>query len=171
MAVEIDHPTATIYEFPMAEKANPLVATGLTGPTDERGALPVVTGGEAKEAGRSFLEVARRGLTEEELSGPAARRFLLYEVERLDQLCAKNESFVQKYHDQRVTIASLTEGARTSRWIEILSSICLAIGSAGLGATVSFLTAPGAANLSWGWIAFGLCLILTVAGVAPRVFK
>jgi len=107
--MDIDPPTATIYRFPMAESGK---AIGGPGPTDERGALPVLTGGEVKEAGRSFLEVARRALTEEELSGPAARRFLLYEVERLDQLCAKYESFVEKYHDQRVMIAGLTEGAK-----------------------------------------------------------
>ena len=164
---DIDARGATIYQFPMPESGKVL---GTTGPTDERGALPVA-GGEVKEAGRSFLEVARRNLTEEELSSPGVRRFLLYEVERLDQLCVKYEPFVEKYHDQRVTIATLTEGAKTSRWIEILSSMCLAIGSAGLGASISFLTTPGTANVSWGWIAFGLCAILTLTGAAPKVFK
>jgi hypothetical protein len=164
----IDSDGATIYHFPMADSRK---AIGATGPTDERGALPVAVGGEVKEANSSFLEIARRNLTEEELSGPAARRFLLYEVERLDQLCAKYEPFIEKYHDQRVMIASLTEGAKTSQWIEILSSMCLAIGSAGLGAAISFLTTPGTANISWGWIAFGLCAILTIAGAAPKVLK
>lgn len=164
---EIDAPGARIYHFPVVES---LKTIGPTGPIDERGALPVATGGE-KEASRSFLAVARRNLTEEELSGPAARRFLLYEVERLDQLCTKYEPFIEKYHDQRVTIASITDRAETSRWIEILSSTSLAIGSVGLGAAITFLTAPGTASVSWGWIAFGLCSILIVAGVAPKVLK
>ncbi len=163
--MDVDPPTATIYQFPMSEsgKMGTIGPMGATGPTDDRGAVPVVVGGEVKEASRSFLEVARRALTEEELSGPAARRFLLYEIERLDQLCAKNEPFAEKYHDQRVTIASLTEGAKISRWVENLSSICLAVGSVGLGASISFLTTPGGYNVNWGWIAFGLCLILTAA--------
>src|SRR6266446_888632 len=114
-------------------------------------------------------EVLKRTLSEEELSTPAARRFLIFEIERLDQLCAESQTFVQNYHDQRVTIATLTESAKTSRWNEILSSLCMGIGCAGLGAAPAFITIPGASTL--GWIITGLSAILVIGGIAPKVWK
>jgi hypothetical protein len=123
---------------------------------------------EEKEPARGFLQPSRRALSEEELSTPAARRFLIAEIERLDQECQESKEF-QKYHDQRVTIAALEVVVRASRWNEILSSICLAIGSAGLGAAPSYVTIPSLA--AFGWIIFGLSTVLVAGGVASRIWK
>src|SRR5438046_1823242 len=114
--------------------------------TEEAGAEPVKTtaGGATKEPPRGFLAVARRNLTEEELASPAVQRFLIAEIERLDQLCTDQESFVGRFHDQRVQIASLTEQSRRSRWNEILFALCLSIGSAGIGAAPGYFAIPGA---------------------------
>jgi hypothetical protein len=149
------------------------MASQLPSATEETGATPVapeeIAAGERKEPARGFLQAARRGLSEEELSTPAARRFLIAELERLDELCVSNQSYVEKYHDQRVTIATLTEAGKTSRWNEILSFLCLSIGSAGLGAAPSYLGVPGAER--YGLVFLGLSILLIIGGVASRVWK
>jgi hypothetical protein len=166
---QVDPPGATIYHFPVAEKTKLHDVSA----TDEEGATPLsssaITVVETKEATRGFLQVGRRNLSEEELSTPAARRFLIFEIERLDQSCSENVGFIEKYHDQRVTIASLTEAGKKSRWNEILSFICLSVGSAGLGAAPSYFAIPGA--IIAGTVVFGLSVILVGTGIASRVWK
>jgi hypothetical protein len=141
--------------------------------TEEAGATPIapaeIASAETKEPARSFLQAARRGLSEEELSTPAARRFLIAELERLDVLCTSSQEFVEKYHNQRVTIATLTEQANTSKWNEILSFVCLSVGAAGLGAAPSYLSVKGAEI--FGFVFLALSVILVIAGVASRVWK
>jgi hypothetical protein len=141
--------------------------------TEEAGSTPTPTGEgkppEAKEPARGFLQLRRRALSEDELSTPAARRFLIFEIERLDQQCQEIQEFVQKYHDQRVIIASLEVSVKASRWNEILSSTCLAVGSAGLGAAPSYVALPTMAF--FGWIIFGLSAVLVAGGVASRIWK
>ncbi len=136
--------------------------------TEETGATALVLS-ETKEASRSFLQVGLRALNEEELSSSAARRFLLYEIERLDKICAKSEIFIEKYHDQQVEIATLTEAGKISRWNEILSFICLSVGSAGIGAAPSYISVPGVEKV--GWFILGLSVILVGAGIMSRVWK
>jgi hypothetical protein len=161
----VDPPEATIYQFP--------VAANLPSVTEEAGATPLapaeIAAGETKEPTRSFLQAARRGLSEEELSTPAARRFLIAELERMDELCTTNQSYIDKYHDQRVIIAGLTESAKTSKWNEILSFLCLSIGSAGLGASPSYLSIPGAEK--FGIVFLALSALLLIGGIASRVWK
>ncbi|MEZ5901661.1 MAG: hypothetical protein R3D51_19450 [Hyphomicrobiaceae bacterium] len=154
-----------IYQFPVAGKQSSA--------TEEVGATPVaqaeLAAGETKEAMRGFLQAARRGLSEDELSTPAARRFLIAELERMDELCSNNELFVQQYHEQKVTIAVLTETAKSSRWNEILSFVCLSVGSAGLGASPSYFSIPGAEK--FGIVFLILSLVLVSAGVIARVMR
>lgn len=163
--MKIDRPSATIYRLHMASPADSA--------TDERGSVPipsaVVVATQAKEPARAFLQLGRRTLSEDELASPAARRFLIDEMERLDQICADLKVYEGRYHDQRVEIATLTVEQRKSRWIEILSAVSLSLGSAGLGAAPSYLTLNGGSTLGVMLaIASG---ILIVAGIAPRVFK
>lgn len=140
--------------------------------TEETGAKPVAaagTGSATKEPTRAFLNVARRDLTDEELASPAVRRFLIAEIERLDEICTDQRSFVTGFHDQRVTIAMLTEQASSSRWNEILFVLCLSVGSAGVGAAPSYFAIGGAA---WtGSVILALSLILIGAGIASRIWK
>jgi hypothetical protein len=141
--------------------------------TEEIGATPVVAAEgsavDTKEPPRGFLQAARRGLSEEELSTPAARRFLISEIERLDALCIEQQDYAKQYHDQRVIIATLTEITKSSRWTEILSFVCLTVGSAGLGAAPSYLSIPGATPI--GLVFMGLSAILVIVGVASRIWK
>ena len=131
--MKIDGPSATIYRLHMALPVNSA--------TDESGSIPVpadvAAATRAKEPARAFLQSARRDLSDNELATPAARRFLIADLERLDQQCAELQSYADKYHDQRVTIATLTADAQKSKWNEILSFVCLSVGSAGLGASPS----------------------------------
>jgi len=163
---EIDRPGATIYEFPVSQ---PQSASA----TEEAGATPVaaaeVAASETKEPARGFLQAARRRLSEEELSTPAARRFLIAELERLDLYCSESQQFVAKYHDQRVTIATLTEASKRNAWNEILSFMCLSVGSAGLGAAPSYLGIPGAQT--YGLVFLALSAVLLVGGIASRVWR
>lgn len=166
---DIDH----LIDNPSARSTYLRVSPGKNLPTEEFGATPVPeaedSASETKEQPRGFLQAARRLLSEEELSTPAARRFLISEIERLDTLCGDQQRFVQSYHDQRVTIATLTESSRTSRWGEILSFVCLSVGSAGLGAAPSYLSLPGATSI--GLVFMGLSAILVIVGVASRIWK
>lgn len=161
----IDHYGATIYEFPVAGKNLSV--------TEETGATPIapeeIGAAETKEAPRGFLKAARRTLSEEELSTPAARRFLISEIERLDQICADNQGFVTKYHDQRVIIATLTETGKKSRRNEILSLLCFSIGCAGIGAAPAYLVIPNAQH--FGWVVFGLSAILVIGGLVLKEWK
>jgi len=166
MLAEVDHPEAAIYQFPVVRKNSS--ATEDTGATPLSGEIgPGVP--EAKEPARSFLQVGRKNLSEKDLSTPAARRFLIAEIERLDQQCVEHQGFVQKFHDQRVTIATLTESAKISTWKEILSGACLAVGAAGLGAAPGYFSIPGA--VSYGIVFFGISLFLVGIGVASRVWR
>jgi len=141
--------------------------------TEEAGAIPIapaeIAATETKEATRGFLQAARRGLSEEELSTPAARRFLIAELERMDEQCVSTQIYVERYHEQRVDLAKLTANTQTSKWNEILSFVCLSVGSAGLGAAPSYLSVPGAER--FGLVFLGLSVVLVIAGVASRVWK
>lgn len=65
--------------------------------TEEGGSTPIELSQappETKESMRSFLAQARRSLSEEELATPAARRFLIPEIERLDERCLSLDAIV-----------------------------------------------------------------------------
>lgn len=149
------------------------MVAGVSSATEETGSTPLSSAAAAvsdtKETPRSFLNVARRNLTDEELAAPAARRFLIAEIERLDQLCMEHEPIISSFHEQRVLIAELQATARPARWVEILSSICLAVGSAGLGAAPSYFSIPSAKPV--GLVVVCLSTILVVGGIAPKVWK
>jgi hypothetical protein len=142
-----------------------------TSPTEESGATPIDEAGhvEQKRQARSFLAQARRNLSEDELSAPAVRRFLIEECERLDAKCAELDSYVERYHDLRVEKVSLESRLKSSRSHDVLSGLCLAAGSAGIGGSSRFLTVPGAE--STGWVLLIVSAVLLVGGVASKVWK
>ena len=141
--------------------------------TEEQGSIPSLDGdadsAPPKESPRGFLQISRRQLTEEELSTPAARRFLIFEIERLDQECADHRPYIEQYHEQRVTIATLQEKIYKSRWSEILSTLCLTIGSIGLGAAPSYLSVTSLQ--ADGYALLGLSVVLVLGGIASRIWK
>jgi hypothetical protein len=163
--MNIDRPSAEIYYFPMA--------SGIASATEEAGSIPIAADEAAaagtKEAARGFLQAARRNLSEEDLATPAARRFLIAEIERLDERCIELATFEKSYNDQRVEIAILTEGARKSRWIEILGFVCSSIGAAGIGAAPSYLSLPGGVVVGVMMLIFAAILFLV--GLLPRIVR
>jgi hypothetical protein len=168
MTLRVDPPGATIYRFPVADKLSTIPSSSAT---EESGSV-AVTGAhvaDTKESTHSFLQVARRNLREEEISTPAVGRFLIAEIERLDHFCDEHKHFVEMYHDQRVTIATLSETGKTSRWREALSIACISVGFAGLGAAPNYLAVAGAERFVW--IVIGLSLVLVSIGLLSRVFK
>jgi hypothetical protein len=136
--------------------------------TDELGSTPVEIGAaERKQSPRSFLNSARRNLSEEELKAPGAIRLLIFDLERLDERCAELEPFAIRFHDLRVEKAVLEARLKTSRWHEVLSGLCLAIGSAGIGIASRLIYVDQAA----GVMVIAASAILVVAGIASKVFK
>src|SRR5690348_7859527 len=63
-----------------------------------------------------------------------ARRFLVAEINRLVDENQQLKQFKDKYHDADKKLAVLKETLRPLRINELLSSVCLIAGSAGLGA-------------------------------------
>lgn len=158
--------TAEIFRFPcMSEK--------LSSATEESGSTPVspatALAENSKETPRGFLQAARRNLTEEDLDTPAARRFLLAEIERLDTICTDHDGLITRYHDQRVTIAELTLGSAASRKSDLLSFVCLSIGSAGIGAAPSYFGLTG--GTYYGIVILIGSVVLFGAGILSKVVK
>jgi hypothetical protein len=146
---------------------NPASATEESGSTPLSGA--VVLAENIKETPRAFLQAARRNLTEEDLDTPAARRFLLAEIERLDQICTDHEGLITHYHDQRVTIAELTLGSQVTRKNDLLSFVCLSVGSAGIGAAPGYFGLAG--GTAYGIVVLLGSVLLFAAGILSKVLK
>ncbi len=138
--------------------------------TDEAGATPLDTSESAiKKSPRAFLELARRNLSEEELAAPGARRFMISEIERLDDRCIALEDIAQKYNDLRVEKAVLDEKVKASKWHEVLSGLCLAAGSAGIGASTKFFGILGAERESY--LLLTISAVLVIVGIVSKVWK
>jgi hypothetical protein len=139
--------------------------------TEESGSTPIgaarVDG--TKQEPRRFLDRARRDLSEEELGTPAARRFLIAEIERLDEQCAEARSTHKDYNDLRVEHAKLAEQNRQSRWNEILSFVCSTMGAVGIGAAPGYLSLEGAGQT--GTVIVVGSALLIVTAVLARIFK
>ena len=179
--VEVDPPRATIYEFPMAGSAK---STAAGGASDETGATPIeiegVSSGRAREASRSFLAAARRDLTEEQASSPAGLRWLMHDVERLDQestslkaeLAQANQQVDElktAFNDKRVELEAAKSGAAVSVRNEVLTYLCISAGSAGLGACPGYLSLAGATTLAAVGVIVSALLLL--GGLTLRVWK
>lgn len=151
--------------------------------TDERGAIPVMPDagvGEAKDSGRAFLRPAGRDLTSEEAATPAGVRWLLYEADRLekenrsqqrelDDLKKKYDDLTTRYHDNRVSYERAIAKGNISVQNEILSSLALAGGSAGLSLCTSYFAVSGA-------FAFALAgtivsAVLFVGSIVFRIYR
>lgn len=163
--MKIDRPGAAIYSLPMVSR--------VAAATDEAGSTPAaadeVAASAIKEPSRQFLRLARRDLSDDELATPAARRFLIAELERLDEQNEEQRQIVALYHNQRVDIARLSSELGKSKYVELLSNVCLAIGSAGIGAAPSYFSLKDGTTI--GLVILGLAVVLLVAGIAPKVIR
>ena len=153
-------------------------------PTEETGATPVAAAGTsgpaAKSSARDFLQAARRDLTDDEASSAAGRRWLIYEIERLDTDCAdarseirdlrdKHDALRERHNEQKVELETLKARRETTTRNEILAYLAFAIGSAGIGAAPSYFSVSGAATLSYVVLAASSLLLL--GGLGLRVWK
>jgi hypothetical protein len=125
--------------------------------TEEAGSVdvPAATSADAKEPPRAFLRRARRELNEEELSSPAARRFFIAEIERLDAEVEDLRAFRDRFHETNTRLAVLEAASLPSKWKELLSFVCQTLGAAGLGASPSYITLS-----TYGWV---FCRLLCCA--------
>ena len=140
--------------------------------TDEAGSTPVERGisANAKEADpRAFMSSGKRNLSEEELATPAARRFFIFEIERLDREVARLRKIEEQHGDLRVEFAVLRSETRQVRLTELLSFTCLSVGAAGIGAAPSYLTADGLGTV--GLVVLISSGLLFAAGVLSRMLK
>lgn len=157
------------------------MATREASATEETGAIPVDEGpGVAKESGRDFLRAARKDLTPEEASSPAGLRWLQYEAERLDDECqitrrqnetlrAENKMLSESHHSSLIEVEKLRGAGRVSIRNEILSTLCIGGGGAGLGVMPSYLSVSGAASLAeTGMVISG---VLFIGGIILRMWK
>lgn len=136
--------------------------------TEEAGGVEVVapSKGDVKDLPRSFLGPARRELNEEELSAPAARRFFIAEIERLDEEVLNLRVFRDKFHETNTRLAVLEASTKPARWNELLSFVCQTVGAAGLGAAPSFISVS-----TYGWVFVLFAVVLLGTGIASRIWK
>jgi len=182
MVADIDPPGATIYEFPMTEASKVRGPVGATGPTEESGATVVaVPASEIKESGpRSFLQAARRNLTEDEAASPAGVRWLAHDADRWEQDCIaarqelgdlreKHDDLTTQYHDKRIEIEALKGARGVSIRNEILSTLCVIGGSSGLSVLPSYLSTPATTNLAY--VGLPVSAVLLLGGIILRIWK
>lgn len=141
-------------------------------PTDEAGSVAVrLPVGEVPEKGtpRNFLDTARRDLSEEELASPAARRFLIAEIERLDEECSGHRALRDDHADLRVEVATLRAVQSRSRSVEFLLFMTSTLGAAGIGAAPSYFSLVGGQTV--GFVVFAASALLIASGIISRVLK
>ena len=138
--------------------------------TEEAGSQPVSgpTGG-LKQEPRRFLGLARRDLSEDELATPAARRFLIAEIERLDTECDALRLSASELVEFKVANATLAEAQKKAKWNEILSFACSTLGAVGIGAAPSYFSVATLQPTAWT-ILVGSALLVIIA-VLSKVIR
>ena len=138
--------------------------------TDETGSTPIVTNKiKAKSPSKEYLNSARRVLKEDELTSPGAIRLLISDIDRLEERCTQLEDIEEEYNELRVKNAVLESRSKSSRWNEVLSALCLAVGSFGLAQGQRLLGIDAQHDVGIATICVSTLLVL--AGIASKVWK
>jgi hypothetical protein len=87
----------------------------------------------------------------------------------LDDRCRELEKIENDYNELRVENAGLQSKLKTAKWIEVMSGLCLAGGSACVGLGFRLLGVDGAQGP--GYILLAMALLLLLAGIFSKVFK
>lgn len=124
---------------------------------------PLVTKGTS---GRKSFSKARREMTEEELSSPAAQKLLLDEVERLEADCIEYSGFRTKFHEIDKRAAILDERFKTKVSIEIIHVACITVGAAALGYAPSIWS-----NQPTAWLVAIFGTVLVIAAIVAKAVK
>jgi hypothetical protein len=130
---------------------------------DESGATPVRPGvPRAKRA----LSRLKRELTQEEICQPGVQKMLLEDLERVEGENKELRVFRDKYYETSLNVAVFeAERKRSIAW-EVLSSGCVALGSAAIGFAPSMWTSQPA-----GWAALTFGAIILLVGIVSRSFR
>jgi hypothetical protein len=170
---EIDHVPARIYQHAVSERSQSA--------TEEAGAIPTAdAGAEVKEPPRGFLKAARKDLTPEEASSPAGVRWLQYEAERLDQECDRMRGELEdlreqhntvslQYSEARLEIERLRGAKNVAVRNEILATLSLAAGSAGLSVTPAYLSIPS--TFQFALVTLVVSAVLFLGGIFLRIWR
>jgi len=137
--------------------------------TEEAGSVPSQDSGASlpKQPRTAFLATARRNLSEKELAAPGVRRFLISEIERLDDQVSELRPFVERYYELRADKAAIDAKLKGSRLNDTLSAVCLSAGSAGIGAATKYLPL----DVPTGLVLLSVAGLLVLAGIVAKVFK
>ena len=113
----------------------------------------------------AFRRISRE-ITDDELSSPAARKFLLAEVDRLDEENRLLRSYQERFHEVDKRAALLENKIKKSVFGEFVSASGLAVGAAALGYAPAVWSSPPS-----GWVALAFGSILVVLGVVAKVAR
>jgi hypothetical protein len=121
---------------------------------------------------RPFLNAGRRDLSETELSSPAVQRFLIDDVERLNNENEDLRRYRDLYHQNAVELAVMREKNKPLIRNELMSYACLTLGAVGLGAAPSYITMSDIKNApTIGWTFFIVSSLFVVIGFLARIWK
>lgn len=115
--------------------------------------------------GRRSFRLARRELTDEELSGSGVTKMMLDEIDRLEGDCYSLKEIATRYHQSDKRVGVLEEKLKQRTAFDILTSGALAVGSALTGFAPNMWSSS---QLSTIFVA-GIGIILTVVGVTAKV--
>lgn len=170
----MDQQEAVIYKFHMTGRA--------ASATDETGAVltPPVEHGVQKASPRDFLDDTRRKLTQDEAASAAGIQWFQYEIERLDsegkglkadlsELLRKNEALTEDYNNKRVELEALRGSSAASKQNEILSTLIISAGTAGISVASIYLVDPH--TEMFAKTVLGVSILLVAAGIFLRKWK
>lgn len=113
----------------------------------------------------AFRRITRE-VTDDELSSPVAGKFLLAEVDRLEEENHQLRNYQERFHDADKRAALLENRVRTNISGEFVSASGLAVGAAALGYAPAVWASPPT-----GWIALAFGSILIILGVVAKVAR
>lgn len=131
---------------------------------------PEETGGKdlalSRQKGRRAFRKVTRELTDADLANPAVQRLLLDDLDRLETERDDLSQSRDKFHEADKRVGILEAKAQVNIAFEIISSGCLAAGSATVGyARTLWDTPPN------GVFALGLGCVLVIVGIVAKVVK
>lgn len=140
-------------------------------PTQEAGSEPVADRAELGKPRdvRSFLGAGLRDLNESDLATPAARRFLMYEIQRLDDETEQLKLISARYNDLRVEHARIEEKIQKNTAFEVITFFAATAGAAGLGAAPSFISINAISNVGWSLAIISAALV--IGSALARIVK
>ena len=137
--------------------------------TEESGATPIDATATPKQSPRSHLDRVRRALLDEELTSPAAVRFLIADNDRLQERTTELDATVKDFNDLRVKCAGLEEKTKKSTATEILVTTAVAVGGFGLGQGQRLIGIVEVRDV--GFVIMIGCALLIVAGLIAKAWK